>query len=82
MSGRKQQRVANRSNNTGEVCVMSSTVRIIKRGKESLNDFKSNQNEKTDQSSTREIVSTVKGWIAELEQRHRAEERKHSALKK
>ena len=61
---------------------MSSTVRIIKRGKESLNDFKSNQNEKTDQSSTREIVSTVKGWIAELEQRHRAEERKHSALKK
>ena len=82
MRGRKQQRVANRSNNTGEVSVMSSTVRIIKRGKESLNDFKSNQNEKTDQSSTREIVSTVKGWIAELEQRHRAEERKHSALKK
>ena len=55
---------------------MSSAVRIIKRGSsEGLKDLKTDQDEKTGRLSTREIVSTVKGWIAELEQRHRAENR-------
>ncbi len=52
---------------------MNSRVRIIKRERsESLNDFQANQREKTDQQTVREIVSTVKGWVAELQQRKRA----------
>ncbi|HEY3037816.1 MAG TPA: hypothetical protein VGJ66_03715 [Pyrinomonadaceae bacterium] len=59
---------------------MSSVIRIIKHARnEGLKDSKADQ-EKTDQLSTREIVNTVKSWIAELEQRHRDEERRYSAL--
>ncbi len=55
---------------------MNSAVRLIKRGNEGLKDVPAHQGGKTDRQSTREIVSTVKGWIAELEKRQRAEERK------
>jgi hypothetical protein len=54
---------------------MNSRVRIIKRERnESLNDFQANPIEKTDRQTVREIVSTVKGWVAELQQRKRAGE--------
>jgi len=54
---------------------MNSGVRILKRGvNEVPNDLKAGQDEKNGQQSTREIVSTIKRWIAELEQRRREEE--------
>ncbi len=52
---------------------MNSRVRIVKRERnESLNDFQANQREKPDQQTVREIASTVKSWVAELQQRKRA----------
>ena len=49
---------------------MSSGVRDVKRGRnESLKNLPIDQREKTDRESHREIVSTVKSWIAELELR-------------
>ena len=60
---------------------MNSAVRILKRGRnEGLKDLKAGQDKKTRQQSTREIVSTIKSWIAELEQRHRDEERTGASL--
>jgi hypothetical protein len=54
---------------------MNSRVRIVKRERhESLNDFQASQKEKTDQQTVREIVSIVKGWVAESQQRKRAGE--------
>ena len=54
---------------------MNSRVRIVKRERnESLNDFQACQKEKTDQQRLREIVSTVKSWVAESQQRKRAGE--------
>jgi hypothetical protein len=48
-------------------------VRIVKRERnEGSNDLQDNQREKTDQQTVREIVSTVKGWVVELQQRKRA----------
>ncbi len=55
---------------------MNSAVRILKRGRsEASEDLKTDRGEKSGQQSTREIVSTIKGWIAELQQRQREEER-------
>jgi hypothetical protein len=61
---------------------MKSSVKVIKGGRNSgVSELKSNSEEKTVRESTREIVSTVKGWIGELEKRHRAEQRAaYSAL--
>ena len=62
---------------------MNSRVRIVKRERnESLNDFQANQREKTDQQTVREIVTTVKSWVAELQQRKRARRDAFSALTK
>ena len=62
---------------------MNSAVRIVKRKRnEVLKDFEADQREKSGRQSTREIVTTVKGWIAELQQRQRAEGRTWSAIKK
>ena len=60
---------------------MNSAIKILKRGtSEAGEDSKAGQDEKTGQQSTREIVSTIKGWIAELEQRRREEERTCAAF--
>ena len=62
---------------------MSSRVRIVKRGRnEALKDSQANEREKTDQLSTREIAATVKGWVAELQQRKRVRRGAFSALTK
>ncbi|MGH9882802.1 MAG: hypothetical protein ACRD6N_15300 [Pyrinomonadaceae bacterium] len=54
---------------------MNSPVRIIKRGRNGLlTGGSASQDKKAGRRSTREIVGTVKGWIAELHQRRREEE--------
>jgi len=59
---------------------MNSVVKIVKRGTKELKHLQTGHDEETSRQGQREIVSTVKGWIAELEQRRRAEERTFSAL--
>jgi hypothetical protein len=51
---------------------MNSVVKIIKRGTKELKHLQTGHEEETSRQGQREIVSTVKGWIAELEQRRRA----------
>ena len=58
---------------------MNSVVKIVKRGAREKKDLQTGDQE-TGRQGQREIVSTVKGWIAELEQRRRAEERAYSRL--
>ncbi len=49
---------------------MSSGVRVLKRGRDDkLRTLAIDSPEKNDRQSNREIVSTVKSWIAELELR-------------
>jgi hypothetical protein len=51
---------------------MNSGVRIIKRGRDDgPQSLPPGRDEKTARQSEREIASTVKGWITELEQRRR-----------
>ena len=59
---------------------MNSLVKIVKRGTKELKNLQTGDQEETDRHGRREIVSTVKGWIAELEQRRRAEARTYSTL--
>jgi hypothetical protein len=59
--------------------LMNTGVRIVKRGTQRLSDLKPDHEEKTIQQGQREIVDTVKSWIAELKQRRLAEERKSAA---
>ncbi len=59
---------------------MNSVVKIVKRGTKELKHLQIGHEEETSRQGQRDIVSTVKGWIAELEQRRRAEERTYSAL--
>ena len=62
---------------------MMKSVRIIKRSKdETLTGLQLDQDEMTEQQSTREIVTIVKGWISELHQRRRAEQLASSAFRK
>ena len=59
------------------------SVRIIKRSKnEILTELPPRQDDMTGLQSTREIVKTVKGWIAELRQSRRDEERANSVFGK
>jgi hypothetical protein len=54
---------------------MNSGVRIVKqRRNEGRNSLPIVQDEKTHRQRDREIVNTVKSWIAEQEQRKRASE--------
>jgi hypothetical protein len=54
---------------------MNPGVRIVKHGRDGgLRSLPITQDEKTHRQSNREIVSTVKSWIAELKQRRRAGE--------
>ena len=62
---------------------MKSSVKIIKSGKnEVLTEVLAGQDERTGAQSTREIMRTVKGWIAELHRRHQDEELTTSAFRK
>jgi hypothetical protein len=60
---------------------MNPIVKVVKRGTREPKNLQTGDQE-TGQQSQRKIVSTVKGWIAELEQRRRAEVRAYSALTK
>jgi hypothetical protein len=60
---------------------MNSVVKIVKRGAKEPKDLQTGDQE-SGRKGQREIVSTVKGWIAELQQRRRAEEHTYSALTK
>ena len=53
---------------------MRSSIKIIKhkRDQDSI-DLKPAESEKSVEQSTREMVSTVKSWVAELQQRKRAQ---------
>ena len=52
---------------------MSSGVRVVKQGRnETLKSLALGQDEKTERQSEREIASTIKSWIAELELRRRS----------
>src|SRR5258708_5578954 len=63
--------------------IMKSSVKIIKRGKnEVLTEVQAGQDERTGAQSTREMVKTVKGWIAELHRRRQDEELATSAFRK
>lgn len=62
---------------------MNSSVKIIKRSKnEILTEVPTSQDERTDPPNTREIMRTVKGWIADLHRRHRDEQLASSAFRK
>ena len=62
---------------------MNSAVKIIKRGKnEILTEVPSGQEERTGAQSTREMMRTVKGWIAELHRRRQDEQLASSAFRK
>ena len=58
---------------------MNSSVKIIKRDK---NEIQTGQGERTGAQRTREMMRTVKGWVAELHRRRRDEELATSAFRK
>ena len=54
---------------------MNSGVKIIKRARaDALQNSAFRQDEKTGQTSDREMASTVKNWVIELAQRRHADE--------
>ena len=66
-----------------EVMTLKSSIRLIKHRVEQAQDLQTGQAvTRTHRQNTREIISTVKGWITELEQRHRSEERRAAAFLK
>jgi hypothetical protein len=53
---------------------MKSAIKIVKRKQDhDSNNLPTANAEQSVEQSTRQMVSTVKGWIAELQQRKRAE---------
>ena len=62
---------------------MNSAVKIIKRGKnEILTEVQAGQDDGTDTQTTREMMRTVKGWIAELHRRRQDEQLASSTFRK
>jgi hypothetical protein len=62
---------------------MKSSVKVIKRDKSRiLTEIQAGQDERTGPQSTREMMRTVKGWIAELHRRRRDDELSTSAFRK
>jgi hypothetical protein len=60
---------------------VKSSIKIIKRKREEdSNDLKASEEKKPVEPSTREMVSTVKSWIAELQKRKRAQVHSFSHL--
>ena len=62
---------------------MNSGVRLVKQGRnDSASSLPIGKDKKTHLQSDREIVSTVKSWIAELEQqKHAGDHRRRNGLK-
>ena len=61
--------------------IMKSSIKIIKRKRdEDANDLKTSEGENSVERSTREMVRTVKSWIAELQERKRAQAHSFSRL--
>ena len=52
---------------------MRSSIKIIKKRDQDSIDLKSAESQKSVEQSTREMVSTVKSWVAELQERKRAQ---------
>ena len=68
---------------TAGVFKLKSSIRLIKRNVEQAPDLETGQQvNRAHRQNTREIISTVKGWIVELEQRRRSEERRAAAFLK
>jgi hypothetical protein len=62
---------------------MNRSIKVVKRGRVNGPKRVEGQSEKVSgRQNTREIVTTVKKWIADLEVRHRREELMSSALLK
>ena len=62
---------------------MNSSIKIVKRNQnEVLTGDQAGQDERTGQQNTRELMRTVKGWIAELHRRRQDEELATSAFRK
>ena len=61
---------------------MNSVVKIVKRSNRENNNLQIQHQDESGRQGQREIVSTVKGWIAELERRRRSEPRRFSSLTK
>ena len=60
---------------------MKSSIRIIKRQRnDDSSDLKTPQGEKSIERSTRDMANTVKSWIAELQERKRAQNQSFSNL--
>ncbi len=60
---------------------MKSTVKIVKRKQgEDESDLKIPEPQKSVELATREVVSTVKGWISELKQRKRGQSHSFAPL--
>ena len=60
---------------------MKSSIKIIKRqGNADSSDLKTPEGEKSIERTTRDIVRTVKSWIAETQQRKRAQSQSFSHL--
>lgn len=60
---------------------MKSAIKIIKRKQDNdSNNLPTSNVEPSVERSTREMVSTVKSWIAELQQRKRAEAHSFAGL--
>lgn len=58
--------------------IMNSRVRIVKRrSDEGLQSEQAGRDQKSPSHGERDIASTVKGWIAEREQRRRTSERRY-----
>ena len=55
------------------------SIKIIKRKQDEVsNELKRSQSERSAEGSTREIATTIKSWIAELQERKRAQQ--HSSF--
>lgn len=60
---------------------MKSSIKVIKRKPDDdPKDLKTSESEKSVERGTRKIVSTVKSWIAEVQQRKRARSHSFSPL--
>jgi len=61
---------------------MSTSIKIIKRKpNDNPNESGTGKTEKTVERSTREMVSTVKSWIEELQQKRRSEPHSFQAIR-
>jgi hypothetical protein len=59
---------------------MRKSIKIVKRNAEATKELSTVKHEKSVEQSTREMVGTVKTWIAELQDRKREAQRRSLAL--